>query len=250
MVIPIGDRNPTRRRPWVTWLLVAINLGVFLLLTPWWGGPCEQLAFYLRWAVVSAEVTQGAPLDPGQIAAGSPVRCALEPFTDKNVYAPVLYAMFLHGGWGHLLFNMLYLWIFGNNVEDRMGHLRFTAFYLFTGALATLAFVVANPGSPQSLVGASGAIAGVLGAYLVLFPHAQITVLVPIFLFFVTRLPALLVLGLWFVLQLQQLRVAPLAGGGVAYLAHIAGFIAGVVLTLLLGYRHRRRPAHRAARWR
>lgn len=250
MVIPVGDENPTRRRPVVTWLLVAVNVGVFVFVQPWWADACAQQRFFLHWATIPVELFQGRPLGPGQVAGATPPACDLSPAQDKNVYAAVLYSMFLHAGWLHLLGNMLYLAVFGNNVEDRLGHLRFGAFYLLCGAVATLVFAVPNAGSPTTLVGASGAIAGVLGAYLMLFPGARITVLVPFLLFMPLRLPALLVLGLWFVFQLQGVGMAAMAGASVAYLAHVAGFVAGAVLVLSLGLRPRRRPPPRVYRTR
>ena len=244
MVIPVGDHNPTRRTPWVTWLLVAANVVVFVFLQPWAGDTCEQHAFFLEWAVVPHELFDGEPLDAAEVRATTPPACGLQPAGDKNVYLAVLWSLFLHAGWIHLLGNMLYLWIFGNNVEDRLGHVRFLLFYLACGVIATLAFAVPNATSPVTLVGASGAIAGVLGAYLVLFPGARVTVLVPFLFFLPLRLPALLVLGAWFLLQLGEVRVADMAGSGVAYLAHVAGFLAGMALIAVSG-RGRRRPRSR-----
>lgn len=248
MVIPLADENPTRRTPWVTWLLVITNVVVFVGFTPWWAGTCQQLAFYQRWAAVPAELVQGDALSVDEMDPRLQEACAVPAVEDKSVTASVVWAMFLHGGWMHLLANMLYLGIFGNNVEDRLGHLGYAGFYLLTGAIATLAFVIANPNSTQTLVGASGAIAGVLGAYLVIFPRARVTVSVPFLFFLIMRLPAAVVLVLWFVLQLSELRVGELAGGGVAYLAHVGGFVAGAALAWLFGFRpqpalpRRRRP--------
>ena len=245
MVIPLADRNPTRRTPWVTRLLVLANVTVFVLLTPWAGGECAQVAFYQDWGAVPLEVVQGEPLSAGQQSGTPAADCGLAPAADKDVYAAVLAAMFLHGGWLHLLLNMLYLWIFGNNVEDRFGHLGFLGFYLFSGAAATGVFVVANAGATVPLVGASGAIAGVLGAYLVLFPRAQVYTSVPFLFFLVIPLPAALVLGLWFLGQIGALRTGDLAGAGVAYLAHVAGFVAGMLTTMLLGVRGAPPPPRR-----
>jgi membrane associated rhomboid family serine protease len=234
MVIPLGDHNPTRIRPWVTWLLVALNLATFIGLQPWGRPECAQQAFYLRWAAVPAELTEGEPLSPEEVAAVSDPACALSATPGKPVYLTVLTSMFLHAGWLHLLGNMLYLWIFGNNIEDRLGHVRYLLFYLAAGLVATVAFVLPNAGNISTLVGASGAIAGVLGAYLVMFPRAHVTVAVPFLLFFITRMPAFLVLGLWFLLQVQGLREPLLEGGGVAYLAHAAGFVFGILGALLV----------------
>jgi membrane associated rhomboid family serine protease len=249
MVIPIGDRNPTRRRPWITWLLLATNMVVFVLVQPWWAHPCEHVEFLLQWAAVPAEVSQGHPLTAEQLAASpAAAACGVEPVPGKNVYLAALFSMFLHGGWLHLLLNMLYLAIFGNNIEDRFGRLPYLGFYLVAGLVATVAFVGQNPDSTATLVGASGAIAGVLGAYLVMFPRARVTVTVPLLFFFIVELPAVLVLGMWFLLQLHQLFAPEGAGGAVAYLAHVAGFVAGVLITLALGFRPQRgrpRPVSR-----
>lgn len=248
MVIPLGDHNPTRRRPWVTWLIVAATIGVFAFVQPWWADACAQRAFFLERGAIPAELARGQPLDAEAVARVSPPGCALQPAPDKPVYASALVSLFLHGGWLHLLFNMLYLGIFGNNVEDRLGHGGFALFYLGCGALATVAFVVANATSPVSLVGASGAIAGVLGAYLVMFPRVKVTVTVPFLLFAIVRLPAALVLLLWFVGQLLALG-QPMGAGGVAYLAHAAGFVAGLGIVLLLGHRPQKRRRESPRGW-
>jgi membrane associated rhomboid family serine protease len=139
--------------------------------------------------------------------------------------------MFLHGGWMHLIGNMLYLWVFGNNVEDSMGHARFTAFYLACGVAAVFAQTLLNQDSTIPMVGASGAISGVLGAYLLLLPRARVLVAIPLgFYFHTVRLPAAAVLGLWFILQLVNTLLADPTKGGVAFGAHIGGFIAGMAL--------------------
>ena len=250
MVVPIGDLNPTHRTPVLTIALIAVNVGIFVFGQPWAAGPCEQQEFFLQWAAVPDELVTGEPLSAAEVRATVVPGCALAPLSGKPVYLSVLSAMFLHAGWLHLLFNMLYLWIFGNNVEDRLGHLRFLVFYLAAGAVATVGFAVANASSLVTLVGASGAIAGVLGAYLVMFPLARVTVVLPPLFFLPFRLPALLVLGLWFLGQFVTDDAADMSGGGVAYLAHILGFVAGVAGVLLLGERPRRvpRPARRRAR--
>jgi membrane associated rhomboid family serine protease len=147
----------------------------------------------------------------------------------------VLTSLFLHGSWLHLLGNMLFLWVFGNNVEDRFGRLRYLLFYLACGVLATYGFALANPGSTEALIGASGAIAGVLGAYLILYPRARVWSLVPVLFFIPLRLPAWLVLGLWFLLQwVFTVGYAVSQAGSVAYLAHVLGFVTGVVVGLLV----------------
>lgn len=238
MGIPLADHNPIRRTPWVNWLLLAINIGVFFFAEPWAGSACEQERFFLQHAAIPHELVSGEALDAAEVQASTSPRCDVAAVPGKPVYLSVLTSMFLHAGLVHLGSNMLFLAIFGNNIEDRLGHLGYLAFDLASGAVATIVFVGANLGSLTTLVGASGAIAGVLGSYLILYPRAPVTVYFPpIFIF---RLPALIVLGLWFVLQLGSLRPTAMAGGGVAYLAHVAGFVAGVVLTLL--FRQRTRP--------
>jgi membrane associated rhomboid family serine protease len=158
-------------------------------------------------------------------------------------FLSVLSAMFLHGGLLHLLGNMLFLFVFGNNVEDRLGRVRYLLFYLACGYAATYGFALANPTSQETLVGASGAIAGVLGAYLVLFPRARVTSLIPFLFFIPIWLPAWVVLGSWFVLQWLYFQGAGTAqGAGVAYLAHVVGFVVGVVLVFVLGGMRVRRP--------
>jgi rhomboid family protein len=231
MVIPIGDYNPTRRIAWVTHALVVANIAIFVLFEPWNAGRCAQESFFLQWAAVPRELAQGEPLNAAQVARTA--SCSLQPFPAKDVYLAMLSSLFLHASWIHLLGNMLYLWVFGNNIEDVFGHLRFLGFYLLSGIVATVVFTVANPSSLSTLVGASGAIAGVLGAYLVRFPQARITSLVPFLLFLPVELPALIVLGMWFVLQLNEvIQTTSMAGGGVAYLAHVAGFVFGMLVTL------------------
>ncbi len=259
VVIPIHDTNPVRRTPVVTYLLLLINIGAFLaspiafpVLGPGSAAEaCQDLAFFQQYAAVPSEVTSGEPLREvatGRVQSvrGDEVACegTTRPPYDKSPVLSVLTAMFLHGGWLHLLGNMLYLFVFGNNVEDRLGRLRFLSFYLLAGYVATYVYAFAFPSVDTTLVGASGAIAGVLGAYLVLFPRARVTSLVPFLFFLPFRLPAWLVLGSWFVLQYVYARGAGLTdspGGGVAYLAHVAGFVAGVLLLLPFLPRLRRR---------
>ena len=211
-MFPIGDDNTARRSlPVVTYTLIALNLVFFVIQLN--GGE----AFLRQWAFV-------------------PVRFARDPAAD---WPTVFSAMFMHGGWLHLGGNMLYLWIFGDNVEDVFGPLKFLAFYLVCGIAATFAQFYVNAGSTIPNVGASGAIAGVLGGYLILFPHSRVRVLV---YNQIVSMPALAVLGFWIVLQLIS-YAGTLAQtqdvGGVAFMAHIGGFVAGLVLTFLLGGRSR-----------
>jgi len=215
VVIPVHDLNPLRRTPWVTYALIAVNV-VALLLTPAApstiaGGPapaalCQQAAFYDRYAAIPRELVGGHPLrlvPTGQVAVGprGPGCVVTRPSYQKNPVLSVLYSMFLHAGWLHLLGNMLFLLIFGNNIEDRLRPAGYLLFYLACGYVAAYGFAAANPSSVQPLIGASGAISGVLGAYLVLYPRARVWSLVPFLLFIPVRIPAWLVLGLWFVLQ-------------------------------------------------
>lgn len=238
MAIPLGDLNPTRRRGVVTITLLAVNIAIFVLWQPWSGSYCEQNAFYLRWGAIPDEVIDREPLTQAEVDSTVDPRCGLRAQPDKNIAASVVVAMFLHGGWAHLLGNMLYLLVFGDNVEDRLGRLPYLVFYLLCGALATVLFAAGNPNSTTTLVGASGAIAGVLGAYLVMYPTALVRVYIPPFFFL--PLPALLVLGGWFLLQVWTDQLAGQAGAGVAYLAHVVGFVAGAVIVLLLGERPQR----------
>jgi membrane associated rhomboid family serine protease len=214
-MLPLKDLNPTHSRPYVTWVLIILNTLVFLF--QWTLDSAGELdAFFLSYALIPASLTAN-PLS-GEL---------LTIFT----------SMFMHGGLAHLLGNMLYLWIFGDNIEDRMGHGRYLLFYLGGGVAAAAAQIAIDPHSPVPMVGASGAIAAVLGGYLLEFPHARIRSI--IFLGYFIRfvhVPAIIVLGFWFVLQFFNgflALSATAAEGGVAYFAHIGGFVAGVVLVKL-----------------
>jgi membrane associated rhomboid family serine protease len=253
-LIPIHDDNPTRRPAVVTWTLIAVNVVVFLLEpisplslsgnegTP--AGVCRQLAFFRRYAAIPKELTSNRQLPVTAGAPAGPTTCrAVRPDYRKIPALSVLYAMFLHGGWLHLLGNMLFLFVFGNNVEDRLGPVRYLLFYLACGYVAAYGFALTDPSSSETLVGASGAIAGVLGAYLLLYPRARVTSLIPFLFFLPIWLPAWIVLGSWFVLQWLYFQGAGTAeGAGVAYAAHVFGFIAGMVLVVLLGGLRARRP--------
>jgi membrane associated rhomboid family serine protease len=249
VVIPVHDVLPVRRTPWVTYALIAFNVVIFLL-TPASRSTgvqatqvaqlCRQEAFYDRYAAIPRELVHGrspAEVPTGEVLVGPQgPSCQVGPPTyHKEPVLSVLYSMFLHGGWLHLLGNMLFLWVFGNNVEDRLGRIRFTLFYLVCGYVAAYAFALFNPDSTEPLIGASGAVAGVLGAYLVLYPRARVWSLVPFLLFIPLRLPAWLVLGLWFLLQwAYSAGFAVSSAGSVAYLAHVAGFLLGALLALPL----------------
>jgi membrane associated rhomboid family serine protease len=249
MVIPVHDVNPLRRTPWVTYALVAANV-VVLLLTPvslgtvaTGPGPvaeCRQAAFYDKYAAIPREMVTDHQLrlvPTGQVVTGprGPACLIARPSYHKIPPLSVLWSMFLHAGWLHLLGNLLFLVVFGNNVEDRMRKLPFLVFYLVCGYVAAYGFALANQTSTQPLIGASGAIAGVLGAYLVLFPRARVWSLVPFLFFIPLRIPAWLVLGLWFGLQwAYSAGLATSGAGSVAYLAHVFGFIAGALVGLVM----------------
>jgi membrane associated rhomboid family serine protease len=220
----------------VTLLLIAANVGVFLLWEPITGTPREQFVFFVCNGAIPEELTDLQPIPEVVRLCGG-----------KSVLLSVLTSMFIHGGFLHIAGNMLFLWVFGNNVEDRMGWPGFVAFYLIAGVVAAYAQALTDPSSQVPLVGASGAIAGTLGAYIVMFPHARVLTLVPIFFFLqVAELPAWMVLGFWFVLQAFQ-GVGDLAGdtAGVAWFAHIGGFVFGAAIGLFF----RRRPQPRAVPW-
>jgi membrane associated rhomboid family serine protease len=215
-MIPLRDENPALTTPVVTRALILANVLAFVFELAL--GP-ERGAFVVEWAMIPARV--------GAVLAGQERVSAL---------ATLLTSTFLHAGWLHLLGNMWYLWIFGDNVEDRYGHVGFLAFFLASGVASAVMHIFVNPGSAIPTVGASGAIAGVLGAYAVLFPRARVVTLVPIVFFLqIVSLPALLVLGLWFVFQFFSGAFAlGGAGGGVAWWAHVGGFLFGMAVTVAL----------------
>ncbi len=223
-MIPIYDNNPTVLHPIVTVTFIIANAAVFLYELSL--GPQYLDTLINQMGMVPASLTQG----PAQASSA--------------FWTPVS-SMFLHGGWMHLLGNMLYLWIFGNNIEDSMGHLRFICFYLIVGLAAAVTHVVLNPTSTVPTIGASGAVSGVLGAYLVLFPHARVRTLLTLgFFIHITYLPAWVLLVLWIGLQFVSQAMQPIDpnAGGVAYAAHIGGFVAGLVL--ILPFRKYRRKAY------
>jgi membrane associated rhomboid family serine protease len=224
-VIPLYDRNPTRRFPIVTVSLIAVCFVVFLYelsITMGGGGDAALERFFGTWGAVPSKIT--ASIDAGNYVSQATLG--------------IITSIFLHGGWLHILGNMLYLWIFGNNVEDRLGRLGFLLFYLVGGVVAALTQVAIDPGSTQPLVGASGAIAAALGAYIVLFPGARILSLVFLGFFYqLLNVPALVILGFWFVLQLISgfgSLGGDTASGGVAFFAHIGGFAFGMVIGALI----------------
>jgi membrane associated rhomboid family serine protease len=227
MLFPIGDDNFDRRGvPYVNYLFIAINVAVFVLLQ----GFGTNDVFTYAFSTVPREITTGTDLRgivPVVNAVGRTIgKIRLEP-TPIPVYATLLTSMFMHAGISHIFGNMLYLWIFGDNLEDRLGHFRYAAFYLTCGILASLAHVLSDPNSVIPSLGASGAISGVLGGYLLLFPQRRIRALI---FYNVVEVPAFVALGLWIFMQILQSYLSPASGGGVAYMAHIGGFIAGFLL--------------------
>jgi membrane associated rhomboid family serine protease len=233
-MIPLRDRNPTRQTPVVTYALIGACIAAFaieLSITAG-GGDASLETFFGRWAAVPSDIATA--LEHRDLAS--------------EALVGILTSIFLHAGWLHLLGNMLFLWIFGNNVEDRLGSVAFALFYLVGGVVAALGQVAMDPRSTTPLVGASGAIAAALGAYIVLFPGARILSLVFLGFFYqLLEVPAIIVLGFWFGLQLLN-GVAALgaetAQGGVAFFAHIGGFVFGLVVGLVV------RMAGTRARWR
>lgn len=223
-MFPIRDINPVAITPWVKFAFIAVCVAVFFGLQSY-DTSREAEEFLFRRAVISCEVTTGQPLSQVQILNQDCSAPAEPPlFPEKDPFLAILTSMFLHGGLGHLIFNMWFLWIFGNNVEEAYGHFRFFFFYMVGGVAATLAFVAMNPGSTVPLVGASGAIAAVLGAYAVLFPTHRVVTLLG---WILVPMPAALLLGIWFLLQFG------LSGGNVAWEAHVGGFVFGLVVTLI-----------------
>ena len=228
-MIPLKDDVPSRSFPTVTVGLIALNVVAFIYQVSLQIGPSPHTLgagqeFVLEFGLVPCRLTGSC-----RVPAGFPMP-VLTIFT----------SMFLHGGWFHLIGNMLYLWIFGDNVEDRLGRVRFVIFYLGAGVAAALAQTVVGPTSRVPMVGASGAVSGVLSAYLVLFPFAGVLTLVTVGFFIrIVRIPALIVLGLWIVIQvINGTAVYAMSsggeGGGVAWFAHVGGFAAGLILLFLL----------------
>ena len=210
-MIPIRDDNPTASPPIITVGLIAVNVVVFVLqfMQP----PEQQMQMVYTWGAIPLRI----------FSSGDPLS-----------WVTLLTSMFMHGGVAHIGGNMLYLWIFGNNIEDRLGHGKFFVFYILCGLVAALGHALMDPSSEIPMVGASGAISGVLGAYVLLFPRAKVVVLVVlVFILRFIAVPAFIVLGLWFVMQFTGILGGQQAGGGVAYMAHIGGFVFGLAVVYL-----------------
>lgn len=225
MFIPLKDDQPTARKPYLTVVLITINTLVFLY--SWFLGPAGFESFTYTFGFTPDFFLN---LD--------------RQFTVPQwIYLTPLTSMFMHGGWMHLIGNMLFLWIYGNNIEDYFGPTKFLLFYIISGLAAVALFTIFNPESQIPLVGASGAIAGVMGAYMVLHPRAQITVLLFFFVIQFLTIPAKTVLGIWIIYQLAMSFLGASGGGGVAWLAHVGGFAFGyLLLRLLLAIRGKHVP--------
>ena len=251
-MIPLKDENPTRHRPIATLLIILACTAVYLLWQPSpLGNTADDTAFSFEHAAIPCELREDRPLTTDELRAtlvvGRNDACGVgaptspEYFADKSVWQSVLVSMFLHGSLLHLGGNLLFLWIFGNNIEDHLGPVRFVAFYVLGGIVATLTHVALNLSSTVPMIGASGAIAAVMGAYLVWFPDAPVRTLVFFFLPFIVRIRAKWVLGFWFVLQFFT---SP--NSGVAWAAHVGGFVFGAVVGLAV----RASPGLRRLLWR
>ena len=224
-MIPIRDTELSRTKPVIVKTLIVINAIVFLY--EFTRGHRQLELFMGHAGLIPAKYFYLASFGP-------------EAYVER--FTPLFTHMFLHGGWLHVIFNMLFLWIFGDNIEDRLGRPRFIVFYLLCGLAAAYLQIYISPGSKVPMVGASGAIAGIMGGYMVLFPRARVTAIVPIFLFWqVVQLPAVVFLGFWFVIQFFSGTITALEGargmGGVAFWAHIGGFVAGVLLVKVFAKR-------------
>ncbi len=258
-MIPLRDDNPTRRVPVVTIVLILVNIGVYLLVQPqgqqlFSRAPADEAAsdsarFSFEYAAIPCEVTTGEPLSPTELPSssnGDDGNCRRggqeRPiFPDKAVWLAVLFSMFLHGSLLHLGGNMLFLWVFGNNIEDHLGRARYLVFYMVSGAVATAAHILVQPSSTIPLIGASGAVAGVMGAYLVWFPTAPVLTAFFFFIVLFREIQAKWLLGFWLV---SQFFLNP--NSGVAWAAHVGGFAFGAAVGLVV----RTSRGARALAWR
>lgn len=244
-MIPLRDDTPRYSTPYVNNFIIALNTVVFLLMWLGFPAPAQQVV-----NVFGFEPVRVAALLHGADAVQ--VQGAVIPVNATTAIVPVFTSMFMHGGWLHLIFNMWALWIFGDNIEDYLGHFRYLVFYLIAGCAGTALHTLMNLNSAIPSVGASGAIAGVMGAYMVLYPNARVLTLVPFLFIFFIRLPAWLVLGYWFVVQFLSGAAMSIAytrqtSGGVAVWAHVGGFVAGIVL--IKAFPARMRRAMRFSGW-
>jgi membrane associated rhomboid family serine protease len=224
-MIPIYDRNPTRKVPFITLSLIAVNFAIFFYMLFLKGTQLDL--FIYKWGAVPWEIVHGKQLSLAALQQLLGYPAASVP--SKSVYFSLFASLFVHDGWLHIGGNMIFLWVFGNNVEDVMGRFPYLLFYIVCGLVATLVYVAAYSGSIAPLIGASGAISGVLGAYLIMYPRAWVWTWVIIFIF---PIPAFLVIGLWIVLQVVESLLPSTAGAsGVAFAAHIGGVAIGLIIT-------------------
>lgn len=226
-MLPIRDLNPSRTTSFVTWVIVGFT--AFIFFTVQGTNPSALEEHLYRAASIPCEITTGEPLSIGEIRGASCQRGDPPVFPGKNIWFSVIASIFFHGSLGHLISNLWVLLIFGNNVEDAFGHVPYLIFYLMAGLVASAAHIFIRPGSTLPVVGASGAIAGVMGAYAVLFPKARVTSIIPPFFFWPFAMPALLFLGIWF---LSQFLLAG-AESNIAWEAHVAGFAFGLIVAMV-----------------
>ena len=250
-MLPLKDYNPTSRFPIITVLLIAANVFVYFFVQPH-ADQVDEAKFSFKHAAIPCEIVQGRSLDETEIeqtvrdnnaeACETSTPSSPSYFGGKSVYLAILYSMFLHGSLLHIGGNMLFLWVFGNNIEDVMGVFKYLAFYLAAGVIATAAHVLVQPNSTVPVVGASGAIAGVMGAYLVLFPNVKIRSLFIVLFLFIRDISAKWWLGFWFLLQFFTNP-----NEGVAWVAHVGGFLFGALVALAFRDRLRARSGVVAA---
>jgi membrane associated rhomboid family serine protease len=249
-LIPLSDKNPTSRTPYVTLALIAINVIVFLFVQPNFGTGTEADLYFFEEAPIPCQLEQECP-------AGFPPPDGPVEIPERDLLsflAAAVFSTFLHAGWLHIGGNMLFIWVFGNNIEDFLGPVKYLAFYLLAGLAATFAHVLVNLEGGSSVVpgvGASGAVAGVMGAYIVLHPRARVRVLVPIFILWtILELSAWVVLGLWFGYQFLIAAQESVEATGVAWMAHVGGFVFGLIAIFILGGRPQRPRSPWPQAWR
>ena len=248
-LIPLSDRNPTRRTPVVTIALIAINIIVFFFVQPDFGTSSAADEFFFEEAPIPCQLTEECPDTPYRLPSGE-----IAPIPDRDILSflqAAIFSTFLHAGFLHIAGNMLFLWVFGNNIEDYLGPVKYLAFYLLAGLAATFAHVLVNLSSEVPGVGASGAVAGVMGAYIVLHPKARVRVLVPIFILWtVLELSAMVVLGLWFLYQFLIAAQESVGDTGIAWMAHVGGFVFGLIAIFVLGGRPQKPQPTWPGQWR
>jgi membrane associated rhomboid family serine protease len=251
-LIPLSDKNPTAKTPYVTIALIAINVVVFLFVQPGFGNSAEAEVFFFEEAPIPCQLEDSCPAQSFQLPTGEIAQIP-ERDTISFIWAAI-YSTFMHAGWFHIGGNMLFLWVFGNNIEDFLGPVKFLLFYLAAGLAASFAHVLTNLEGTSALipsVGASGAVAGVMGAYIVLHPKARIRVLVPIFILWtILDLSAGVVLGIWFLYQFLIAAQESVGDTGIAWMAHVGGFVFGLLAIYLLGGRPQKPQSTWPGAWR